>query len=394
MQNRRQFMQSVAGVYGGCLALGISAPRWWRQAAAAAEGSTSGRKLVVIELQGGNDGLNTVIPFADDAYYQARPALGIPAGEVLKLDDHLGLHPAMKSWQPLWEAGQLAVVENCGYPNPNRSHFESMDIWHAGQPDVRVTSGWLGRAADNAAAGELCYVGQGAASRALSRRQHLVASLERLSDLQLRSDASQLSVVPRGRRSELVDLVASRQQQARELSTRMAKEAADEVPAAAANNRPLVDRLGLVRQLIEQEQPFRVYYTALDGFDTHGQQAGAHRNLLAQVSDAVSGFLKELNDKKLGDDVAVFLFSEFGRRVKENSSLGTDHGAAAPVFVAGNRVKGGLQGGVPNLNDLDDGDIRHQIDFRDVYAGLLTDWLGVDASAVLGQREKPVRMFS
>ncbi|MEX2111621.1 MAG: hypothetical protein WD845_00460 [Pirellulales bacterium] len=175
MQSRRQFIKSVSGVCGGCLGLGQIAPRWWQQVAAAAESSTTSRKLVVIELQGGNDGLNTVVPFADDAYYRARPTLGIPAGEVIKLDDHLGLHPAMKSWQPLWDAGQLSVVENCGYPQPNRSHFESMDIWHAGQPDVRVTSGWLGRAADNAAAGELCYVGEGAASRALSRRQRSVA---------------------------------------------------------------------------------------------------------------------------------------------------------------------------------------------------------------------------
>ena len=136
MQTRRQFIKSV-GACGGCLGLGQLAPAWWQQVAAAAEASTTGRKLVVIELRGGNDGLNTVIPFADDIYYQARPTLAIPAKDVIKLDDHLGLHPAMKSWQPLWDAGQLTVVENCGYPHPNRSHFESMDIWHAGQPDVR-----------------------------------------------------------------------------------------------------------------------------------------------------------------------------------------------------------------------------------------------------------------
>jgi uncharacterized protein (DUF1501 family) len=319
--------------------------------------------------------------------------LAIAAKEVIKLDDHLGLHPAMKSWQPLWDAGQLAVVENCGYPNPNRSHFESMDIWHAGRPDVRVTSGWLGRAADSTDVGELCYVGEGAASRALSRRQHAVASFERLSDLQLRKDAVQLEPVRTTRRAELASLIAARQQQARELSMRLATDAPEADPTATAN-RPLVERLSLVRKLVEQDQPFQVYYTALDGFDTHGQQEGTHRNLLTQVSEAVRGFLKELDDQNLGDDVAVFLFSEFGRRVHENGSLGTDHGAAAPVFVLGNRVKGGLQGGVPNLDNLDSGDVRHKVDFRDVYAGLLGDWLGVDPTLVLDRREAPVKLFA
>lgn len=394
MQSRRQFIKSVGVAGGGCLGLGQLAPHWWQQVAAAAEASTAGRKLVVIELQGGNDGLNTVIPFADDAYYRARPTIGIPKADVVKLDDHLGLHPAMKTWQPLWDAGQLAVVENCGYPNPNRSHFESMDIWHAGQPDVRVTSGWLGRAADSASAAELCYVGEGAASRALSRRLRSVASLERLSDLQLRKDALAARQSSAARRKDLASLVSARQQQARELSMRLATDAAPPDPAAASNARPLVERLTLIRTLLEQQQPFRVYYTALDGFDTHAQQSNSHRNLLEQVTTGVSGFLKELNEKKLGDDVAVFLFSEFGRRVKENGSLGTDHGAAAPVFVLGNRVKGGLQGGVPNLSDLDDGDVRHQVDFRDVYAGLLGDWLGIDPTAVLGPRETPVRLFT
>ena len=393
MPTRRQFIKS-ATVAGGCLGLGQLAPRWWQQVAAAAQASTAGRKLVVIELQGGNDGLNTVIPYADDVYYRERPTLGIPKADVIKLDDHLGLHPGMKTWKPLWDAGQLAVVENCGYPNPNRSHFESMDIWHAGQPDVRVTSGWLGRAADSANAGELCYVGEGAASRALSRRLRAVASFERLSDLELRKDALAVAQLSATRHGDLAGLVSARQQQARQLSMRLARPAVPADPTASNNTRPLAERLAPIRTLVEQDQPFRVYYTALDGFDTHGQQANAHRNLLEQVATSVSGFLKELNEKKMGDDVAVFLFSEFGRRVKENGSLGTDHGAAAPVFVLGNRVKGGLQGGVPDLNDLDDGDVRHRVDFRDVYAGLLGDWLGIDAATVLGPREKPVRLFA
>jgi uncharacterized protein (DUF1501 family) len=394
MHSRRAFLKGVGSATGACLGLGQMVPQWWRQVAAAAEASTTGRRLVVIELQGGNDGLNTVVPFADDAYYRARPTLAIRAHEAIKLDDHLGLHPAMKSWKPLWDEGKLAIVENCGYPNPNRSHFESMDIWHAGQRDGDTTSGWLGRAADITQVGELCYVGQGSASRALSRRLRSVATLERLADLQLRKDVAKLSPAG-GAADDLAGIVAARQQQARELSARLAGNVA-EPPRADTNERerPLAERLKVVRSLLDADQPFRVYYTALDGFDTHAQQADTHRSLWTQASEAVSGFLKDLNQGKLGDDVVVLLFSEFGRRVKENGSQGTDHGAAAPVFVIGNRVKGGLQGGVPDLANLDEGDIRYRVDFRDVYAGLLGDWLGVDSAAVLGPRETPVKLFA
>ena len=155
----------------------------------------------------------------------------------------------------------------------------------------------------------------------------------------------------------------------------------------------LTERLGIVRTLMEQDQPFRVYYTALGGFDTHAAQSNTHQSLWQQVSEGVSGFLAELKKKKLAEGVAVFLFSEFGRRVHENGSQGTDHGAAAPVFVLGDGVRGGIQGGVPNLADLDDGDVRHQVDFRDVYASLLADGLGVDAASVLGRREQPLKLF-
>jgi uncharacterized protein (DUF1501 family) len=306
------------------------------------------------------------------------------------------MHPAMKSWKPLWDGGKVAIVENCGYPNPNRSHFESMDIWHAGAPDVGATSGWLGRAADTAQGCELCYVGEGAASRALSRRLHSVAALAHLADLQLRKDVVPLNQSNGDRANDLATAVAARQQQARDLSARLASSASSPTPTettATNNTRPLVERLGVIRALIEQDQPFRVYYTALDGFDTHAQQAGTHRSLWEQTSEAVSGFLKDIGDRKLGDDIAVFLFSEFGRRVKENGSLGTDHGAAAPVFVLGHRVKGGLQGGVPNLVDLADGDVHYKVDFRDVYAGLLSDWLGVDPAGILGPRESGLKLF-
>lgn len=393
MWTRRRFLGS-AGVVGGCLGLGHAVPRLWSSVAAAAEASTTGRRLVVIELQGGNDGLNTVIPFADDAYYRARPTLGIAAKDVVKLDDHLGLHPAMKSWRELWDTGKLSIVENCGYPHPNRSHFESMDVWHAGQVGSPASSGWLGRASDNSTAGDLCYVGDGAVPHALSGRLHAVAALARLDDVQLRREIAETRLVPGIGQSDLTVAITARLEKARELSARLPADGVPRLPDPNSNDRPLVERLDVIRTLIEKDQPFRVYYTALDGFDTHSQQGGTHRSLWTQTSEAVSGFLDKLKKQNLGDGVVVFLFSEFGRRVKENGSQGTDHGAAAPVLILGEKVKGGVQGGVPDLLNLDDGDVRYQVDFRDVYASLLRDWLGVDPAAVLGPRDGVLKLFT
>jgi uncharacterized protein (DUF1501 family) len=393
MWTRRRFLRN-AGAAWSCLGLEHAVPRLWSSVARAAEASTTGRRLVVIELQGGNDGLNTVIPFADDAYYRARPTLGISAKDIVRLDDHLGLHPAMKSWRALWDTGRLSIVENCGYPHPNRSHFESMDIWHAGQFGSPTPSGWLGRASDTAAVGEMCYVGEGAVPQALYGRRRAVASLARLDDLQLRREAAEIRVTRNAGQDELTAAITARLEQAREMSARLP---AVGLPSAAdlnSKDRPLADRLDVVRTLIEQDQPFRVYYTALNGFDTHAQQRDTHESLWRQTSKAVSGFLDKLKKQNLADGVVVFLFSEFGRRVKENGSLGTDHGAAAPVFLVGEKVCPGVQGGVPNFNNLDDGDLRYQVDFRDVYAGLLRDWLSVDPATVLGPRDAAVKLFT
>ncbi|HEY2839605.1 MAG TPA: DUF1501 domain-containing protein, partial [Pirellulales bacterium] len=321
MWTRRRFLEA-AGAACGCLTLNGAAPRLWQSIAAAAEASATGRRLVVIELQGGNDGLNTVIPFADDAYYRARPRLGIAAKDVIKLDDHLGLHPQMKSWRELWDAGQLAIVENCGYPQPNRSHFESMDIWHAGQVGSPAPSGWLGRASDLASAGELCYVGEGATPNALSRRLRAVASLTRLEDIHLRREAIEARVAQGAGEGGLAATIGSRLDQAKELSASLPAGNGLRLTDLNERDRPLADRLDVIRTLIEKDQPFSVYYTAIDGFDTHAAQRGTHESLWRQTSEAVSGFLDKLKKQSLAQDVVVFLFSEFGRRVQENGSQG------------------------------------------------------------------------
>ena len=214
--------------------------------------------------------------------------------------------------------------------------------------------------------------------------------MERIDDLKFSKDAAAVSALPAG--GDLAAAIAERLQEARQLSAELPLDAA--APAdPTANVEPLVERLGVIRTLIERDQPFRVYYTAHGGFDTHAGQRGTHQNLWRQVSEAVSGFLADLKKEKLSQGVTVFLFSEFGRRVRENGSQGTDHGAAAPVFLLGENVKGGLAGGPPNLADLDDGDLKMQIDFRDVYAALLRDGLGIDPTPALGEREGKLKLF-
>jgi uncharacterized protein (DUF1501 family) len=396
MWTRRRFL-SRAGAVTGCLGVGRAVPWAWARAAGAAETAATDRRLVVIELQGGNDGLNTVVPYADDAYYRARPTLAVPAKDVVKLDDQLGLHPAMKSWRGAWDSGRLAIIENCGYPQPNRSHFESMDVWHAGQVGGSSTSGWLGRASDNMATGELCHVGDGTAPRALAGRRRFAASLAKLDDLRFRGEAPQAASAPAAEavggtdENDLNASIAARLARARELAARLQADA-PAVPTGIRAKEPLTERLEVIRTLIERDEPFRVYYTSLEGFDTHAAQRYTHQSLLRQTTEAVAGFLDKLKQSGRGD-VVVFLFSEFGRRVRENGSQGTDHGAAAPVFLLGDAVRGGVQGGVPDLKDLDDGDVRHRVDFRDVYAALLRDWLAVDPAAVLGPGRTPLSLF-
>jgi uncharacterized protein (DUF1501 family) len=220
-----------------------------------------------------------------------------------------------------------------------------------------------------------------------------VASLEKLSDLELRSDAATTRPPDSAGRDDLARLIGTQLEQARDLSSRLPAGGPAQATDLNTSDRPLADRLEVIRTLIENDQPFRVYYTALDGFDTHAGQRNTHESLWRQTSEAVSGFLDKLKKNDRSADVAVLLFSEFGRRVKENGSQGTDHGAAAPLFVLSDKVQGGVQGGVPDLADLDDGDVRYRIDFRDVYASLLRDWLSVDPTPVLGPREAGLKLF-
>ncbi len=350
------------------------------------------------------------MPFADDLYARARPKLRLAAAQTLKLDEHTGLHTALRGFKGEYDAGRLAIVQNAGYPNPNRSHFRSMEIWQTASQDPLARDGWIGRYFDAQCSGEdprrrPGSIGLGFGKvmpQALRNRSNVGIALSN-------PDAFQWN--PSGETATLVEnqrAIFSRLNQpgrggAASLDflrhTAMnAVVAGDQIRAllrredrrGAYPNTELAAQLRIVARLIAGDFPARVYYVSQGGYDTHAAQGPQHARLLGDFSAAVTAFLDDLRKEKTSDRVAVLAFSEFGRRVAENGSAGTDHGAAAPLFVLGDAVKGGLQGGRPDLADLEDGDVRHKVDFRQVYSALLANWLGTPPEKVLGRTYEPL----
>ena len=383
MATRRRFL--ARGAELGLFAVGARAPLFWRRAAAAALPEPGLPILVVIELSGGNDGLNTVVPHTDDLYANARPTLRIESKSVLKLDDRVGLNPALKDLYKFWDSGDLAVVQGAGYPNPNRSHSRSMEIWQTGSVGPVPDAGWLGRTADLHSAVGTCHVGSDAVPLAVRGRKFFTPSIGSLADYRIPAGISSADQgVPA---DDLAREIRRRSVHAIDQAKRL-EAASRSLPKLVTGT--LEERLATIRVLIEQDPGLRVFYTstAPAGFDTHAAQNFAHRELLRSVSAAVAGFLNEVRERGLGERVVVLMFSEFGRRVRENAQGGTDHGAAGPVFLAGSPVRGGLVGPPPDLANLDNGDLKFAVDFRDIYATLLRRWLHVDPVPVLGRREE------
>lgn len=397
---RRTFL-GCAGT-GMLVSLSRSCPGFLARAAAAAESdSANGNVLVLVELAGGNDGLNTVVPYADDAYYKARPGIAVPRGAVLKLDDYLGFHPQMTGFRELYDAGNLAIVQGVGYPQPNRSHFRSMDIWHSARPETEYTrDGWVGRALDERAdeySGQLPALALGTGRRplALVGSEVNVPTIRRLNEYRLKGGPG--SPADRKRHLRLLrELADQPAEDAPELAflrrtTQTAVSSARRLqevkgayqPAASYPPNSLARKLKLVAQMIAGGLETRIVFVSLGGFDTHSQQQGAHQALLGELSAAVRAFFSDLQGHGLDERVLLATFSEFGRRVGENGSLGTDHGAAAPLFVAGPAASGGLHGEHPSLTELTRGDLQFHTDFRSVYATLLKRWLDIPGRPVL-----------
>jgi uncharacterized protein (DUF1501 family) len=407
---RRRFLADVSAsaATAGLVSLAANTPLFLAESAAAGAEQKGETILVVVQLSGGNDGLNTVIPYQDDRYKKARPSLVQGAATVIKLKDDLALHTSLKGFGKLWEANQLAIVQGVGYPNPNRSHFESMDIWHtANLKQGDRTSGWLGRTFDKLKndrpeqSSPGLHLGGEDQPLALAARDVPTPSSTSLHqfkrDTNKRESRRQTieSAVSAARPAEndLLKFVATRSTAALKLSHHLEQAAKDYATSVKYPASPLAGKLKQVAQLIDAGLGNRVYYVTLDGFDTHSDQAGAHSGLLQQLGDALAAFAEDLQVHGHLDRVASLVFSEFGRRVQENSSRGTDHGAAAPLFVIGSQVKAGLIGKHPKLDDLDDGDLKFHTDFRAVYASLLTNWLNWPAQPGLVEAKTPMDLF-
>lgn len=385
MVTRRDLLRRSA-----LLSLTPALPIFLTRTASAARPERDDRVLVVIQLNGGNDGINTVVPFEDDAYKKCRRELRLPTEKLFKVGDGLGLHPSMRAASELLESGRLAIVQGVGYPNPNRSHFESMNIWQTatpGRPGQDV-HGWLGRALDTAASGDelaAIHVGDQSLPRALFARRAASASFDDAADLALTLPAPPIAAPQGG--DDLAAFV--RRTMTTAYATAAELEAASARGAEASARYPatrLATRLGLVARSIKAGSAARVYYAIQPGYDSHSVQIPTHAALLREFSGALHAFLDDLAAAKLADRVVVMAFSEFGRRPEENGSLGTDHGTAGPLFLAGPSVKAGVFGQTPRLDDLDQGDLRWSTDFRSVYATLLDHWLDLPSHRVLGGR--------
>ncbi len=419
MFSRRTFLKSTL------LALAPTVPGFLARTARAASPQRNGRILVVIELNGGNDGINTVVPYADEGYAKHRRLLRLPKNQLIKVNDHIGLHPQMTGADKLLESGRLAIVQGVGYPNPNRSHFESMAIWQTARFDLkdRDDLGWLGRGLDEAPVTggmpSAVFVSGGQMPTALQGRRAIASGLTRPEDFVLRLDEAKRTLPPTpalphkgGGRNEapsptrregpltpsplvgegwgggddLAAFVRRNSLDAYVLADRMAEVLnVQDKKGSSYPSSDLAEHLRLIARLIKASIGTRIYYTKQSGYDTHSGQLGTHAGLLQELSAALLAFLDDLAAAKVADRVVVLTFSEFGRTVHENASAGTDHGTSGPVFLAGPGVKAGPIGTTPSLLDLDPkhGDLRMAVDFRQVYATVLQDWLGLPAKTAL-----------
>ena len=411
--SRRDFL--ARGLYG--IGLGAGLPLFLDRTSAAltaqARQGTSvethpDRILVVLELSGGNDGLNTVVPYADPAYHKARPRIGIAAEDVLKVHDGFGFHPSLVGFERLFKDGKMAVVHGCGYDRPSLSHFSSMSYWHTGVPNAGEPLGWLGRLADDRLdpSTRNLIVNLGT-SQSLAVRSGKHSPLVFDDPARFRRDGTdEQKRVMAGLAGPGATASANTTLDFLGATARNAADSSDFVRQASAAYRTPVDYgignafgggLQRVAALIAAGMKTRIYYVVYQGnaFDTHVQQGDVHSRLLMYTADAVRAFIDDVARLGRADDVSVLMFTEFGRRVEENGSLGTDHGTATPMFLFGKQVKGGFYGQPPSLTDLADGNLKMTTDFRRVYATAIKEWLGYDdTAAVLKGRFQTLGAFA
>jgi uncharacterized protein (DUF1501 family) len=404
--DRRDFLRN-----GSLVALGLSVPSFLSRTALAARNSTNpGAKdtiLMVIQLTGGNDGLNTVIPFKDAEYAKYRPTLKQPKDLVKKVNDDLALHPSLDGLAGLLQDQALCVVQGVGYPNPSQSHFRSMDIWQSASTANKLTEGWLGKTLKHLPSAGAFHVKAGGEGGwlALDGAPVRVPSITSLEDFQLKTAAAssddkrqQRTIIEGAAKSSsgkpsLLDFVQRTAANTYASSRRLQEIGKNYQPKAQYPNTGLANRLKLAAQLIDADLGARIFYVSLENFDTHANQANAHAGLLSELSGAMTAFYKDMAARGHKDRLLMMTFSEFGRRAKENGSKGTDHGSAAPMFLVGGKVQPGVVGAHPSLTKLEDGNLKHHTDFRQVYAAILDEWLGASSNDVIGSSFKPVKIL-
>ena len=393
---------------GGMIGLGLVAPGWLASIAradiiqAAKGGKAAGDTvLVVCQLTGGNDGLNTVVPYANKLYYDLRPQIGIPDSKVLKISADMGLHPGLSGLAELYQKGQVAIIQNVGYPKANRSHFKSMEIWESASPESNLRYGWIGRHFDQQMAAHPMnpVVALGLSTekpRALDGKNASIPCFASLADLKnMIGDPDSERML---REIQGMDAMTGSPTRAVQNASRSALDAISILKKQIAGydqktmygNDQFGNGFKQVAQIIATSPQTRVLYFKAGGFDTHARQPDNHEKLLTGLGNAVKTFQSEMEAIGRADKVITIVFSEFGRRAHENASQGTDHGAAAPMFVIGKKVKGGLHGPIPDLANLQDGDVKFTQDFREVYATALDQWMNGDSGAVLGEQFKHV----
>ncbi|HJN12255.1 MAG: DUF1501 domain-containing protein [Pirellulaceae bacterium] len=403
ISTRRDFLNQGLGL----VAVGAAAPSFLARSALAGPKAQSEEPiLVVVQLSGGHDGLSAVVPYANDDYARNREQTRIPTDELLKVDDEIGFHPNLGGFKELFDQGSMAVVQAVGYPNPNRSHFRSMDIWHlannaalTNSTATDISRGWLGKYCDVSFKHDndpklSLAVGTGKAPMAIQGREHPGLSFSRPDTyryLGARNDKRRASAYRKlheakpAMASDSLQFVTRTAVDANASSDAIRELASQYKSSADYPRSRLAASLQTVASLIAGGLSTRVYYVLQGGYDTHAGQKARHDRLMTDLGDGVAAFQKDLAAQGNAERVLTLSFSEFGRRVKENWSQGTDHGTAGSLFLFGPGVKAGIHGEAPSLaeDDLDRGDLKHKIDFRSVYATVLEKWLGTQSQSVL-----------
>lgn len=359
------------------------------------------RTLIIVQLAGGNDGLNTIVPYTDPLYKKLRPTIGIPENQVVQLDGRLGLNPNLAPLKPLWDQGHLAIVEGVGYPNPSLSHFQAMDIWQTLDMNGNGANGWLGKLVEGMVDKDghpfkALNVGVQTA-QALQSISTPVPTLASVQSYRLVPDPADMdqgnsrlqalmklyNTYPRS--SPYAALLDTTALNAQEGSRQLHEAASTYQPAVTYPTDPFSAGLKVLAEAIVQGLGLRVGYVTLGGFDTHANQQATHATLMKALADGLSAFYNDLQHHGKADNVVIMTWSEFGRRVEENGSLGTDHGTAAPLFVLGNAINKGIYGEPPSLSSLDSyGNLKYTVDFRSIYATVLDRWMGASSKDVLG----------